>query len=132
MSTWPFSMNGSRFADTVSTHSMFSSSMPSSDAMIFAISTSKPTGTPSGPTSPKSGWSNLVPTVIVPASASSAMVVPASNVGAAASSVGSASSPPPPAQPASASAEAAAAATSAILMRFMSLPLLVCGVPRRS
>ena len=80
MSTWPFWMNGSRLADTVSTHSMSSSAMPSLAAMILAISTSKPSGTcVFGLSRPKPGWSNLVPTVIVPASFSSAIVVPASN-----------------------------------------------------
>ena len=38
-------MNGSRLADTVSTHLMSSAAMPSSAAMILAISTSKPSGT---------------------------------------------------------------------------------------
>ena len=49
--------------------------------MILPISTSKPTGLPSGPFRPNSGWSNLVPMVMVPASCSLAMVVPASNSG---------------------------------------------------
>jgi hypothetical protein len=46
---------------------------------ILATSTSKPSGTPSGLSRPKPGWSYLVPTVMVPASLSSAMVVPAGN-----------------------------------------------------
>src|SRR5215211_4797053 len=80
MSTWPFCMNGSRLADTVSTHSMSSAAMPSLAATILAISTSKPSGSwVLGLSRPKPGWSNLVPMVMVPASLSSAMVVPASN-----------------------------------------------------
>src|SRR3712207_2883409 len=79
MSTWPFWMNGSRLAETVSVQVISSGAMPSSPAMILAISTSKPSGTPSGLSRPKPGWSYLVPTVMDPASASSAMVVPAGN-----------------------------------------------------
>ena len=70
MSTSPFWMNGSRLAETDSFHSMLSSAMPSSDAMILPISTSKPSGSPDGPFRPNSGWSNFVPIVIEPASAS--------------------------------------------------------------
>jgi len=61
MSTWPFSMNVSRLAEIVSFHSIASGAMPSLPAIRVAISTSKPSGTPFGPTRPKSGWSNLVP-----------------------------------------------------------------------
>jgi hypothetical protein len=79
MSTWPFWMNGSRLAETVSVHSIASASMPSSPATIRAISTSKPSGSPvCGLSRPKPGWSYFVPTVIDPASLSSAIVVPAS------------------------------------------------------
>ena len=70
MSTSPFWMNGSRLAETVSVHLMSSSAIPSSDAMILPISTSKPSGCRSVRSSPKRGWSNFVPIVIVPASAS--------------------------------------------------------------
>ena len=44
MSTVPFWRNGSRFFDTVSTHSIWPGSMPSLAAMILAISMSKPSG----------------------------------------------------------------------------------------
>jgi hypothetical protein len=81
MSTWPFWMNDSRLADTVSVHVMSSGAMPSFPAMIFAISTSKPSGTlVRGFSRPKPGWSIFVPTVIVPASLSRAMVVPGSKL----------------------------------------------------
>src|SRR4028119_2414528 len=80
MSTWPFWMNGSRLADTVSVQVMPSSAMPSSAATILATSTSKPSGElVCGLSRPKPGWSNLVPMVISPAPLSSAIVVPASN-----------------------------------------------------
>src|SRR5690349_1706909 len=80
MFTWPFWMNGSRLADTVSVHLILSASMPSLPAMILAISTSKPSGFwACGLSRPKPGWSNLVPTVMVPASCSWAMVEPAGN-----------------------------------------------------
>jgi hypothetical protein len=72
-------MKDSRLADTVSFHSIPSGAMPSSPATILATSTSKPSGTPCGLARPKPGWSNLVPTVIVPASASSAILLPAGN-----------------------------------------------------
>ena len=68
MSTLPSSMNGSRFADTVSVHVILSGSMPSLAAMILPISTSKPSGSPLGPRRPNSGWSNLVPMVMLPLS----------------------------------------------------------------
>src|SRR6266581_5941242 len=52
-------------------------------ATSLAISTSKPSMAPvSGFFSPKSDWSNLVPTVILPAACRRAMVVPAAKVGA--------------------------------------------------
>ena len=77
MSTWPFWMNGSRLAETVSVQVMFSASMPSFAAMSLAISTSKPSGSSvCGFSRPKPGWSILVPTVIFPASFSRAIVVP--------------------------------------------------------
>ena len=81
MSTRFCSRNGSRLAETASTNSMSSSAMPSFAAMILAISTSKPSGSPDRPLRPNSGWSNFVPTVILPASASSAMRLPASKLG---------------------------------------------------
>ena len=79
MSTSPFWMNDSRLADTVSTNSMASASMPSFAAMSVAISTSKPSGTPLGFSRPNPGWSNLVPTVMAPASERVAMVEPSGN-----------------------------------------------------
>src|SRR5690554_398430 len=135
MSTVPFSMNGSRFAETVSTHSMPSSGMPSSDAMILPISTSKPTGFPSRPSRPNSGWSNLVPMVILPASLSSAMVVPASKSAAAGASGVSSSAPPPAHAP---RARTLAVAMAEIIRPFLSLMLfsylllLCCLTPRGS
>ncbi len=73
-------MNGSRLAETVSVQVMPSSSMPSSAAMILATSTSKPSGSlVAGLSRPNPGWSNLVPMVISPAAASSAMVEPSGN-----------------------------------------------------
>src|SRR5215470_14131858 len=80
MSTWPPWMNGSRLAETVSIHSMPLSGMPSSEAMIRAISVSKPSGLPLGGLRPNSGWSNFVPTLIFLAPESLAMVEPAANV----------------------------------------------------
>src|ERR1700730_10687059 len=51
-------------------------------ATSLAISTSKPSMAPvSGFFSPKRGWSNLVPTVILPAAWRRAIVVPAAKVG---------------------------------------------------
>src|SRR6266540_1111961 len=67
-------MNGSRLAETVSTHWMLSAEMPISPATILAISTSKPSGLPSRFLRPNSGWSNLVPMVTLPACWSLAMV----------------------------------------------------------
>jgi len=52
--------------------------------MILATSTSKPVSLPSRPLSPNPGWSNLVPTFILPAAEILAMVVPASRLGFAA------------------------------------------------
>src|SRR5690606_6925079 len=129
MSTVLFSMNGSRFADTVSTHSMPSSGIPNSEAMILPISTSKPTGLPSSPLRPNSGWSNLVPMVILPASFRSAMVVPASNSTAAGASGVSSSAPPPAHAP---RARTLAVAMAEIIRPFLSLMLfsyllLLCG-----
>ena len=80
MSTWPFWMNASRLADTVSTNSTPSSGMPSLAATSLPISTSKPSGCWAGFSSPKPGWSNFVPMVMVPASLRAAMVVPGSKV----------------------------------------------------
>src|SRR5690554_5617597 len=135
MSTVLFSMNGSRFADTVSTHSMSPSAIPSSEAMILPISTSKPTGLPSRPLRPNSGWSNLVPIVILPASFKSAMVVPASNSTAAGASGVSSSAPPPAHAP---RARTLAVAMADIIRPFLSLILfsyfllLCCAYPRGS
>ncbi len=94
MSTLPSSMNGSRLADTVSVHVILSGAMPSLAAMILPISTSKPSGSPLGPRRPNSGWSNLVPIVMLPLSDSLAIVVPASNSGLSSTSVLAPSSPP--------------------------------------
>ena len=53
-------MNGSRFAETVSTQLMPSSAIPSWSAMILATSTSKPSGSfVAGLSRPKPGWSNF-------------------------------------------------------------------------
>ena len=80
-------MNGSRLADTDSTKLM-SMSGPMASTMSLAISTSKPSTSPDvGFFRPKPGWSNFTPTVIDPASAMRAIVVPASNVGSVASDV---------------------------------------------
>src|ERR1700710_206711 len=57
--------------------------MPSLAAMILAISTSKPSGLPDSPLTPNSGWSNLVPTVSLPAAARSAIREPAAKLGLA-------------------------------------------------
>src|SRR6478609_5772962 len=81
MSTLPCLMNCSRLAETVSTHSILSAGMPSLAAISLPISTSKPTGLPSRPFWPKSGWSNLVPMVILPAEESLAMVESAAKLG---------------------------------------------------
>ena len=54
--------------------------MPSLAETILAISTSKPSGLPSRPLSPNSGWSNFVPTRMVPAAASLAIVEPSGKV----------------------------------------------------
>src|SRR6478752_3859377 len=80
-STLPCSMKGSRLAETVSDHSILSAGMPSLAAISLPISTSKPTGLPSRPFWPKSGWSNLVPMVILPAEESLAMVESAGKLG---------------------------------------------------
>src|SRR6478752_1031771 len=81
MSTLPCLMNSSRLAETVSTQSILSAGMPSLAAISLPISTSKPTGLPSRPFWPKSGWSNLVPMVILPAEESLAMVESAAKLG---------------------------------------------------
>src|SRR5215212_9686422 len=73
-------MNGSRLAETASTNSTLSGAMPISPAISLAISTSKPSGLPSRFLRPNSGWSNLVPTLTVPASLSLAMVVPSAKL----------------------------------------------------
>ncbi len=99
MSTLPASMNGSRLADTASTHLILSGSMPSFAATSLPISTSKPSGSPLGPRRPKSGWSNLVPIVMRPLSASFAIVVPALKSVSPATSVEASSSPPQAARP---------------------------------
>src|SRR3954452_4294978 len=81
MSTLPCLMNCSRLAETVSTHSILSAGIPKLAAISLPISTSKPTGLPSRPFWPKSGWSNLVPMVILPADESLAMVESAAKLG---------------------------------------------------
>src|SRR6476661_7926763 len=58
--------------------------MPSLAETILAISTSKPSGLPSRPLRPKSGWSNFVPTRTVPAAASLAIVEPSGKLAAVA------------------------------------------------
>src|SRR5690349_2230518 len=111
-STLPCSINGSRLADTVSDHSILSAGMPSLAAISLPISTSKPTGLPSRPTWPKSGWSYLVPILMVPAEESFSMVVPAANVGFA-TGLGLLEDPAsPPPQALRDSARAAVAATT--------------------
>src|SRR4051812_21284784 len=66
-------------SSNVTLPSMSSPKMPL--AMILAISTSKPSGWPLSALLPNRGWSNLVPTVILPFCWRAAMVVPAANVG---------------------------------------------------
>src|SRR4029453_15434313 len=114
MSTRPCSMNGSRLAETVSTHSILSGSMPSLAAMALPISTSKPTGLPSRPFWPNSGWSNLVPMVIFLAWFNFAIVVPASKL---AEATGGVVVPLPPPQALSERASAAEAATRRDFLR---------------
>jgi hypothetical protein len=114
MSTWPESMNDSRFAEMVSVQVMPSSGMPSAPAMILPISTSKPSGLPSGPTRPNSGWSNLVPMVIEPASASSAIVEPSGKSPAATSETSGVVSSPVSSDPPHAARARTAAAVRAI------------------
>ncbi|MCB5275559.1 hypothetical protein BJG92_03110 [Arthrobacter sp. SO5] len=80
-STLPCLRNASRLAETVSTHSILSAGMPSLPATSLPISTSKPTGLPSRPFWPNSGWSNLVPMVIFPADESLAIVESAAKLG---------------------------------------------------
>jgi hypothetical protein len=100
MSTRPLAMKLSRFADTVSTHSIFPGSMPSLPAMILPTSTSKPSGSSvSRLMLPSPGWSNLVPILMAPASARRAMVEPAGNSAVSSTSgsgVPDSSSPPQP------------------------------------
>ena len=112
MSTLPSWMNGSRFADTDSTHLILSSAMPSLAAMSLPISTSKPSGSPLGPRRPNSGWSNFVPIVIEPLSAILAIVVPALNCASSSTGVVAASSSPPQAARARVRAAAVASAPS--------------------
>src|SRR4030095_11762870 len=71
---------GSRLAETASENTTLSGAMSISPAISLAISTSKPSGLPSRFLSPKRGWSNLVPTLTVPASLSLAMVVPSAKL----------------------------------------------------
>src|SRR2546430_7349698 len=80
MSTLPCWMTSSRTFDGVSTHSILSAEMPSLAAICLAISTSNPVGVPSRPFRPNSGWSNLVPILILPSLFSFAIVVPSSNL----------------------------------------------------
>src|SRR5688500_7363112 len=119
MSTSSPSSTSSRTADGVGTHSMSSGAIPNAPAMILATSTSKPSTSPSRFSSPKPGWSILVPTRIVPASASSAIVVPASNSGASATVGSGVSSSPPPPQAASTRADAVIMAASVLRRRLM-------------
>src|SRR5665647_2205243 len=74
-------MSSSRSLEGLSVHSMFSPLIPRAPAMILATSTSKPASSPSRPLRPNPGWSNLVPTFILPAAEMVAMVVPASKLG---------------------------------------------------
>ncbi|MCY1234383.1 hypothetical protein D9M72_469640 [compost metagenome] len=128
MSTRPCSMNGSRFAETVSTHSILSAAIPSLAAMALPISTSKPTGFPSRPFWPNSGWSNLVPMVILPAEDSLAMVVSAAKLGFSATGGFVVDEPPPPPHALRVSARAADAATTKdfrrVINAFMTLPFI--------
>src|SRR5690625_1110809 len=69
MSTFLCCRNGSRLADTVSVHSIWSGAKPREPATILAISMSKPSGTSApGPWLPSPGWSFFTPMVRVPAS----------------------------------------------------------------
>src|SRR6266545_878097 len=103
-------MNGSRLAETDSTHWMPLGWMPSSPAMILAISTSNPSRLPSRFFWPNSGWSNLVPTRTLPACWSRAMVEPSAKL---------APPPawPPPPQAAASSIRATTVATIPVARR---------------
>jgi len=90
--------------------------MPSPAAMIFAISTSKPSGLPSRPFSPNSGWSNFVPTRTLPAELSLAIVVPGSKDGLLAT-LTLVPPPPPPPQAAAVRASAPASASAPVRRR---------------
>src|SRR6266511_114694 len=108
LSCW---MNGSRLAETDSTHSMPLGWMPSSPAMILAISTSNPSRLPSRFFWPNSGWSNLVPTRTLPACWSRAMVEPSAKLA------------PPPAWPPPPSSPPQAAAPSIRATTVTTIPL---------
>src|SRR4029450_4593014 len=80
MSTLSCWMNGTRLAETASTHWILSGAMPISPAISLAISMSKPSGLPSRFLRPNRGWSNLVPTRTAPSDWSLAMVVPSAKL----------------------------------------------------
>src|SRR5436853_3977265 len=87
MSTVPFWMNVSRFGvvDSLNSILLWASLREPPKmawAMSLAISTSKPSTLPVlGFFWPRPGWSNLVPTTILPLACRFAMVEPAANVG---------------------------------------------------
>src|SRR5680860_987200 len=113
MSTVPFCRNGSRLSDTVSFQVMSSGAMPSSAAMILAISMSKPLGSSApGSRKPMPGWSYFTPMVTLPASLSLAIVVPSANSGCSSTST---SAPPPSSSPQAARESASSRLTASAL-----------------
>jgi hypothetical protein len=86
-STSPFWRNGSRLSEIVSFQVISAGLMPSEAARILPISGSKPLGSLSAaPLNPMPGWSYFTPMTILPLSASSFILVPASKLEAASSS----------------------------------------------
>ncbi len=93
-------------SEIVSFQVILSASMPSDAARIFPISGSNPLGASSAaPLKPMPGWSYFTPIVILPASASSFILVPSSKLLAASSatSTSTLSESSPPALPQAAS-----------------------------
>src|SRR5215212_3683687 len=110
-------MNGSRLAETVSTQVMLSAEMPISPAISLAISTSKPSGLPCRFLRPNRGWSNLVPTVTLPADLSRAMVVPSGKLAPWLTAPPPPPSSSPPPQAARASVRASATPSRPVVRR---------------
>src|SRR5215218_683499 len=110
-------MNGSRLAETLSTQVMLSAVMPISPAISLAISTSKPSGLPSRFLRPNRGWSNLVPTVTLPADLSRAMVLPSGKLAPSLTVPPPPPSSSPPPQAARASVRASATPSRPVVRR---------------